>query len=166
MQGGGAAVERSQPEGQTAARRRRADRSDILLPPRVRLPTKTVAEEADALTKTCPPPSPRLRSPRRGPSPLRFFYTTVAIVALIILFIIMIIYYYYYYDYIITFVSIVFTLFLNYYFIVGTLKNDNTRYNIIISYLYDMYGQKTKFSLFCVCGARIKPFGRDRRPRD
>jgi len=75
VQGGGAAFARSQPEGQTAARRRRADRSDILLPPRVRLPTKTVAEEADALTKTCPPPppSPRLRSPRRGPSPLRFF---------------------------------------------------------------------------------------------
>lgn len=91
VQGGGAAVARSQPKGQTAARHRRTDRSDILLPPRVRLPTKTVAEEADALTKTClPPPSPRLRSPRRGPSPLRFFYTTVAIVALI-LFIIMII---------------------------------------------------------------------------
>lgn len=72
-------------------------------------------------------------------------------------------YYYYYYDYIITFVSIVFALFLNYYynnyyFIVGTLQNDNTRYhNIIKSYLYDMYGEITKFSLFCVCGARIKP---------
>lgn len=76
-------------------------------------------------------------------------------------------YYYYYYDYIITFISIVFALFLNYYFIVGTLQNDNTRYhNIIMSYLYDMYGHKTKFFLFYVCGARIKPFGRDRRPRN
>jgi len=50
VQGGGAAVARSQPAGKTAARRRRAGRSDILLPPRVRLPAETVAEEADALT--------------------------------------------------------------------------------------------------------------------
>jgi len=50
VQGGGAAVARSQPARETAARRRRAGRSDILLPPRVRLPAKTVAEEADTLT--------------------------------------------------------------------------------------------------------------------
>jgi len=93
VQGGGTAVTRGQPASQTVARRRRADRSDILLPPRVRLSAKTVAEEADALTKTCPlspPSSPRLRPPRRALSPLRFFHTTVAIVAFI-LFIIMII---------------------------------------------------------------------------
>lgn len=70
VQGGGAAVARGQPAGQTAARRRCTDRSDILLPSRVWLPAEKVAEEADALTKTPPlqptPPPPRHRPSRRA----------------------------------------------------------------------------------------------------
>jgi len=118
VQGGGSAVVRGQPAGQTAARRRRTDRSDILLPPRVRLPAEKVAEEADALTKTPPlqptPPPPRHRPPRRAQSPTpspRFFHTTVAaFIFIIIIIIIMIILL------LLRTVSIVFALFLNYYY--------------------------------------------------
>lgn len=50
VQSGGADAAGGQPQGQTAARQRRALRPDILLPSRVRLPAETVAEEAVALT--------------------------------------------------------------------------------------------------------------------
>lgn len=117
VQGGGATVAGGQPAGQTAAPRRRAVRSDILLPPRVRLPAETIAEEADALTKTLPPSPSRHRPPRRAPSPPppRFFHTTCAATAFI--------YYDYYYTIIYTFVSIVFANFLNYWYTLLLLSN-------------------------------------------
>lgn len=142
MQGGGAAVARGQPAGQTAARRRCAVRSDILLPPRVRLPAETVAEEADALTKTPPqqptPPPPRHRPPRRAPSP-RFFHAAAAAVVAFILFINMIILL------LLRTVSIVFALFLNYYYYIVERCKTTIR-DIIIIVLpmsYDLYDRRT-----------------------
>lgn len=157
VQGGGAAVARGQPEGQTAARRRRADRSDILLPPRVRLPAETVAEEAVALTKTLPlPPPPHHRPLRRAPSPTppKVSHTTVVASILFIIMIILLL---------LRNVSIVFALFLNYYYFI-IVERCKTLILLCEIPVRPMYGQKKKnvfklkfFTVSCLCGARNKP---------